>query len=200
MSELDVLAAQNLSKVLSPESLGALAKFLNILVKADKIGLLDTINDLLDESVTAESARALLTTGVFSAMFNFERISSLLESLSKNAEALERGLKIIEALDRLGLLQSLGDLADEEVVGEAARAFLNTGSFYVLNEMPKILDIFAKLRLSHALESAASEVSDGPPPSAVNIVSQLLLDEDVRRGLAFVIKVAREIGVSLRAK
>lgn len=200
MSEAEALAAQNLAKALSPESTRALSKLVEILVKADELGLLDTVRDLLDREVVEDAAKSTISTGLFALMFNFEKISALLEALAKNADALSKLVSALEALDKSGLLDVLSSLAEPEVLGEAAKAYLSTGTFYLLNEAPKLLDGLASMRVAQALNDAIDESKAKQVPGFVESINYLLLDEDARRGLYLLVRLLKGIGASLRPK
>ncbi|AEA11783.1 hypothetical protein TUZN_0285 [Thermoproteus uzoniensis 768-20] len=200
MSEADLAVAESLSKALSPESARALAKFSEILVKADELGLLDTLKDLLDGEVLGDVAKSLLNTGVVALLMNLDKISAVLESLAKNADALAKALSLLEGLERSGLLNAAASLAEPEVLGEAAQAYLTTGAFYLVNEAPKILDGLASVRVAHALDSALAESRRAQAPSFLETLNTLMLDEDARRGLYFLASLLKNIGASLRPR
>ncbi len=200
MSEADLAVAESLSKALSPESARALAKFSEILVKADELGLLDTLKDLLDGEVLGDVAKSLLNTGVVALLMNLDRISAVLEALAKNADALAKALSFLEGLERSGLLNAAASLAEPETLGEAARAYLTTGTFYLLNETPKILDGLASMRIAHALDAALAESRRAQAPGFLETLNALMLDEDARRGLYFLASLLKNIGASLRPR
>ncbi|MEL9991601.1 MAG: hypothetical protein QXP98_06555 [Thermoproteus sp.] len=200
MSEAESVVAQNLARALSPESTRALSKLLDILMKADELGLLDTVRDLLDKEVIEGAAKSAISTGLFALLFNFEKVSGLLEALAKNADALSKLVSALEALNKSGLLDLLSSLAEPEVLGEATRAYFSTGTFYLLNEAPKLLDGLASMRISQALDSAINDSRAKQVPSFVESINYLLLDEDARRGLYFVVRLLKGIGASLRPR
>ena len=200
MSEAEAAIAQSLAKALTPESARALAKFADILVKADELGLLDTLRDLLDADVIGEAARSFTNAGTLSLLFNLDKISGMLEALAKNADSIARLLTLLERLDRSGLLALLESLAEPETLGEAARSYLTTGTFYMLNEATKMLDAAASMRLAQALETAVNEGRNKQAPSFFESLNVLLLDEDARRGLYFFVRLLKEIGASLKPR
>lgn len=200
MSEAEAAIAQSLAKALTPESARALAKFADILVKADELGLLDTLRDLLEADVIGEAARSFTNAGTLSLLFNLDKISGMLEALAKNADSIARLLTLLERLDRSGLLALLESLAEPETLGEAARSYLTTGTFYMLNEATKMLDAAASMRLAQALETAVNEGRNKQAPSFFESLNVLLLDEDARRGLYFFVRLLKEIGASLKPR
>lgn len=200
MSEAEAAIARSLAKALTPESARALAKFADILVKADELGLLDTLRDLLEADVIGEAARSFTNAGTLSLFFNLDKISGTLEALAKNADSIARLLTLLERLDRSGLLALLESLAEPETLGEAARSYLTTGTFYMLNEATKMLDAAASMRLAQALETAVNEGRNKQAPSFFESLNVLLLDEDARRGLYFFVRLLKEIGASLKPR
>ncbi len=197
MSEAEAAIAQSLAKALTPESAKALAKFADILIKANELGLLDTLRDLLDVDVIGEVARSFANTGTLALLLNLNKISGMLEALAKNADSVARLLSLLEKLDRSGLLGLLESLAEPEVVGEAAKSYLTAGAFYMMNEAPRVLDAMASMRIAQALDIAVRE-SRGRRASFLEVVDALLLDEDARRGLYFFVRLMKEIGASLK--
>ncbi|MCI4464316.1 MAG: DUF1641 domain-containing protein [Thermoproteus sp.] len=200
MSEADLAVAESLSRALRPESARALAKFAEILVKADEMGLLDTLRDLLDGEVLGEGVKSLLSTGTVAALINLDRISAVLEALARNADAVAKAVSLLGALDRSGLLSLASGLAEPEALGEAARAYMTAGTFYLLNEAPKMLDGLASMRIAHALDSALAESRKAQAPGFLDALNALMLDEDARRGLYFFVALLKSIGASLRPK
>lgn len=197
MSETETAIAQSLAEALSPESAKALAKFAKILTKADELGLLDTLGDLLDSDVVGEVAKSFLNTGIVSLLFNLEKLSATLEALAKSADSVTRLLSLLDKLEKSGLLALLESLAEPENVGEAVKSYFTTGAFYVMNEAPKMLDAMASIRIAQALDAAMRE-SRGKQVGFLKAIDALLLDEDVRRGLYFLVRLMKEIGASLK--
>lgn len=192
MASQEAAAIEALERALSPSSLSALTKLLSILEKADRLGLLDTVDHLLDPEVVGGLAKTALTTGLVISLTSLDRLTSLLASLAKHADALEKLLSALERLEASGLLDTLIHLLEPEVLGEAAKTFMSSGAVYFLNEAPRILDEVA------AGLAAARERARGARVGIVDITNALLRDEDVRRGLYLFLLVLKSLGEGLK--
>ncbi|WP_243675389.1 hypothetical protein [Vulcanisaeta distributa] len=72
--------------------------------------------------------------------------SKLLEVLTPEyLESLIKFLKIIKRLDELGILDSLNNLLNNEVIEDLAKNLLTTNTIKLFNEYDKVLSIIAKL-------------------------------------------------------
>ncbi|MFB6489732.1 MAG: DUF1641 domain-containing protein [Thermoproteus sp. AZ2] len=192
MASQEEAAIEALERALSPSSLSALTKLLSILERADRLGLLDAIDHLLDPEVVRGLAETALTTGLIVSATSLDRLASLLASLSKHADALEKLLSALDRLEASGLLDTLMHLLEPETLGEAAKAFMSPGAVYLLNEAPRMLDEVA------AGLAAAQEQARGARVGIIDITNALLRDEDVRRGLYLFLLVLKNLGGGLK--
>ncbi|WP_460024263.1 helical membrane plugin domain-containing protein [Infirmifilum sp. SLHALR2] len=103
---------------LTPEQAEALNKALEVLVRANELGLLDTVKDLLDPEFIGRLSSLLLTPGTLKLLDHIDDILELLgsvdyEALKEKAPVLVEALKSLpkepQPIGLLGLLKALSD-------------------------------------------------------------------------------------------
>ena len=191
-----------LAELLKPDSLNALLKLVNIVKRADELGLLDLLNDALsDEALLRELANRVVTADNVSLLLNLGNLARLASRISEPStlEAASRLTSVLSSLGKLGILDTIQHLLEEpEVIGELAKVLLNTGTIYGLMGLGKILEYLSRIRIDEALEEGIKASSEAGPISIVGILKDALKDEDFKRGLLFLIGFIRSIGAQLR--
>ena len=191
-----------LAELLKPDSLNALLKLVNIVKRADELGLLDLLNDALsDEALLRELANRVVTADNVSLLLNLGNLARLASRISEPStlEAASRLTSVLSSLGKLGILDAIQHLLEEpEVIGELAKVLLNTGTIYGLMGLGKILEYLSRIRIDEALEEGIKASSGAGPISIVGILKDALKDEDFKRGLLFLIGFIRSIGAQLR--
>ncbi|ADY00733.1 hypothetical protein VMUT_0522 [Vulcanisaeta moutnovskia 768-28] len=88
---------------------------------------------------------------MFENQLEFE--SKLLEVLTPEyLEPLIKFLKVVKRLDELGILDSLSDLLNNEVIEDITKNLLTTNIIKLLNDYDKLLSILVKLTEPHVKE------------------------------------------------
>lgn len=117
-----------IAEILTGERREALEKFLDLLVKSNQLGLLDTVRDLLDPELIGRLSEILLRPSTLQIL---DRLDEILDALGKvDPDTLVRSLGLLgEVLDSLqkeakpvgvtGLLRSLSDPEVQKGLGVA---------------------------------------------------------------------------------
>ncbi|WP_084020023.1 DUF1641 domain-containing protein [Vulcanisaeta thermophila] len=120
----------------------------------------------------------------------------LLEIISPEyMSSLIKFLGIIRKLDELGVLDTLNDLLEPEVVGELMSTLITTNSTYLMSNMDDAMGAMAKL-LDAFREASNAAANDNR--SVILLLTELLTDEDAKRGLRFLNALLRSLGRRLR--
>ena len=201
MVESQLELESKLLEVLTPEYIEPLIKFLRMIKRLDELGILDSLNDLLNNEVIEDLTRNLLTTNIIRLLNDYDKVMSIIAKLTEPQvrEGLEKALDLIGAMGNVGLLDTLRDvLGDPEVMSELVRTLINENSVYLLTNLDTLLEFMARIRCCAYVASlnAAREVStDGK--SVIETLSELLKDSDARRGLRFLLLAAKYLGRQL---
>ena len=111
-----------LEKVSKEETVTALKKLLDIVVRLDKLGILDLVRDIISDKETMESiSKLILSPGFLKLLDNIDRVDELL--LKVNYSSLEKLDKPINSFlegltskpKPVGLIGLLGALSDSDV-------------------------------------------------------------------------------------
>ncbi len=201
----DVELERKLLEVMSPEYIEPLIKFLKLIRRLDEFGILDAMSNLLSSDVIEDLVKTLMSTNFIRLLNNYEELLALLARLSepRTKESVEKALDLLNALSDIGLLDTLKDLLnDPEVLGNISRAFINTGTTYLLSNLDALLDILTHVRLhsyAASLKNAINEVaSDGR--LVIQSLIELLKDEDARRGLNLLLLSVKYLGKQLKER
>ncbi|MGC8607103.1 MAG: DUF1641 domain-containing protein [Vulcanisaeta sp.] len=190
-----------LLEVLTPEYLEPLIKFLKVMKRLDELGILDSLNDLLNNEVVEDLMKNLLTTSIIKLLNDYDRLLSILVKLTEPhvKEGLEKALDLVGAMGNVGLLDTLRDLlGDPEVLSELMHTLINENSTYLMTNLDTLLEFMARIRCCAYVASlnAAREVTiDGK--SIAETMSEVLRDNDARRGLRFLLLAAKYLGKQL---
>ena len=121
-------------------------------------------------------------------------------------EALEKFLDLLVRVNELGLLDTLRDLVDPELIGRLSELVLTPGTMKLLDRADDLLELAGSVDVEDlkknlplvkaALEALARE----PKPVGLRDLLGALRDPDVQRGLGLAIEVLRAIGRATRAK
>jgi uncharacterized protein YjgD (DUF1641 family) len=121
-------------------------------------------------------------------------------------EALEKFLDLLVRMNELGLLDTLKDLMDPELIGRLSELVLTPGTMKLLDRADDLLELAGSVDVENlkknlplvkaALEALARE----PKPVGLRGLLGALRDPDVQRGLGLAIEVLRAIGKATRAK
>lgn len=185
-----------LLEVLTPEYLEPLIKFLKMVKRLDELGILDSLNDLLNDEVVEDLARNLITTNLIRLLNDYDKAMSVVAKLTEPQvrKGLEKALDLLGAMSSVGLLDTLKDLlGDPEVLSELVHVFINENSTYLLTNIDALLEFMARIRCCAyvaSLNAAREDATNGR--SLVETVGELLRDADARRGgLRFLLLAAK---------
>jgi uncharacterized protein YjgD (DUF1641 family) len=200
MAEVEL--EHKLLEVMSPEYIESLIKFLKLIRRLDEIGILDTLGNLLSNDVVEDLVRLLMNTNFIKLLNDHEELLVLLTRLSeaRTRDNIGKVLDLLNALGDSGLLDTLKDLlGDSEVLSEVTRTFINTNTTYLMTNIDTLLDFMARIRCCAyvaSLNAARDAAGDGR--SIVRTISEMLKDEDTRRGLNFLLLSAKYLGKQLK--
>jgi uncharacterized protein YjgD (DUF1641 family) len=121
-------------------------------------------------------------------------------------EALEKFLDLLVRMNELGLLDTLKDLMDPELIGRLSELVLTPGTMKLLDRADDLLELAGSVDVEDlkrglplvkaALEALARE----PKPVGLRGLLGALRDPDVQRGLGLAVEVLRAIGKATRTK
>ncbi len=202
VAEKQLELESKLLEVLTPEYIEPLIKFLRMIRRLDELGILDSLNDLLNNEVIEDLTRSLLTTNLIRLLNDYDKAMSIIAKLTEPQvrEGLEKALDLLGALGSVGLLDTLKDLlGDPEVLSELVHTVINENNTYLLTNLDTLLEFMARIRCCAyvaSLNAAREEVAaDGR--SLVETIGELLKDADARRGLRFLLLAAKYLGRQL---
>lgn len=121
-------------------------------------------------------------------------------------EALEKFLDLLVRMNELGLLDTLKDIMDPELIGRLSELVLTPGTMKLLDRADDLLELAGSvnvedLKRSLPLVKAALEaLAREPKPVGLRGLLGALRDPDVQRGLGLAIEVLRAIGKAAGAK
>ncbi|WP_054842479.1 hypothetical protein [Vulcanisaeta distributa] len=192
-----------LLEVLTPEYLESLIKFLKVIKRLDELGVLDSLNNLLNNEVIEDLAKNLLTTSAIKLLNEHDKILSIIAKLTEPSvrDGVEKALDLIGAMGNVGLLDTLKDVlgGDPEVLSELVHTLINDNSTYLMTNLDTLLEFMAHIRCCAyvaSLNAARREVAaDGK--SVIETMNELLRDADARRGLRFLLLAAKYLGKQL---
>jgi uncharacterized protein YjgD (DUF1641 family) len=121
-------------------------------------------------------------------------------------EALEKFLDLLVRMNELGLLDTLKDLMDPELIGRLSELVLTPGMMKLLDRADDLLELAGSvdvedLKKSLPLVKAALEaLAREPKPVGLRGLLGALRDPDVQRGLGLAVEVLRAIGKATRTK
>ncbi|WP_291765785.1 DUF1641 domain-containing protein [Caldivirga sp. UBA161] len=190
-----------LANLLSIENLDSVAKLVSIAKRLNELGLLDLINDLLnDEDFIKELFNQLLTTDNVMLLANLENLVRLLVKLS-DKRTVENTIKLIELIDAMGssgLAESLGAfLSNEDNAKVINNILLNPALRNLLKSLSESLNMIQGIRLDKAMEAAVEASKASESVSTVGLIRRLMTDADVKRGLLFIIGLLEGVGRQL---
>ncbi|MFP3161602.1 MAG: DUF1641 domain-containing protein, partial [Vulcanisaeta sp.] len=121
----------------------------------------------------------------------------------RTKESIEKTLDLLNALGDTGLLDTLKDLlSDPEVLNEISQTLINTGMVYLMSNINALLDVMAHIKLhayAASLKNAVNEAASNGKP-IIETITELLKDEDARRGLNFLLLSAKYLGRQLKER
>lgn len=191
-----------IERLLSPRTVEALGKIVDLLNNLNESGLLDAIFHLADSEIIGELAKVILTTDLVRAINGVENLLKLAGELSNEdtVVALNKAMDLVKALDRIGIMDSLNDLLKEpELVSDVSRAVLSTGLIHLLNNLDEVSNALAAIdfkSLSTLLSALAGLTKKMEPTDVFSSLRRLLSNDDAKRGLAMVINALEKLGAS----
>ena len=197
MAESQLELEHKLLEVLTPEYLESLIKFLKIIRRIDELGILDSLNDLLSEEVISDLARNLLMTSIIKVLNDYEKVLSIIAKLSEPGirDGIEKVLDLVNAVNNTGLLDALRNmLGDPEVMSELAHSLINENSVYLINNLDTVFKLTSSIVMA-SQDAIRRVTADGG--SVIETISELLRDGDARRGLRFLLLMAKGLGRQL---
>lgn len=121
----------------------------------------------------------------------------LLEVISPEyLESLVKFLRVIRKLDEMGILDTLYDLIEPEVIGDLMNAFITTNTIYLLSNVDDAVG--AMVKFMDAFKDASNAVNNDNRP-VIRLLYELLTDEDAKRGLRFLNALLKGLGRRLSA-
>lgn len=177
---------EEMERLLSPRTVGGLlGKMVDLLRKLDEAGILDAISSLAASDVVGgELAKVLLTTDLVRLLNGIDNLLRLAGGELSDGEAvdsIEKLLGLAKALNRLGVLDSLEDLAGNppELLVDASKALLGTGGFiHLLNNLDELnkaltaIDFKALASLMDALMRGGLKAGAGPQDSLGGLIKR----------------------------
>lgn len=120
-------------------------------------------------------------------MSDVEAVEKLLDYLQKPgaAETLEKLLKLMENLDRSGVLDLFIAITEPEVIERLSSILVSTGLLRLLDNLEPLMD---------ALGRASTALTAPAEPKSLSQILAELKDPAVRRGLSRLISALRELG------
>ena len=197
MAEGQLELERKLLEILTPEYLEPLIKLLKVIRRIDELGILDSLNDLLSDEVISDLARNLLTTSIIRVLNDHEKVLSIIAKLSEPGirDGVEKALDLISAMNSAGLLDALRSvLGDPEVMGELAHSLINENSVYLMGNLDAVFKLMSSITMASQNAIREASVNGG---SVVETMSELLRDGDARRGLRFLLLMAKSLGRQL---
>ena len=122
----------------------------------------------------------------------------------ENIKVLNKTLKLLNKLNELGILDSLIDVLDPEVIDKLVPLILNIHTLRLLEQLDNILEILSSLDYNtikgkiNLINEAVKSIPEKPKPVGLTGLLGALRDPDVQRGLGIVIEVLRKIGEHTR--
>lgn len=190
-----------LASLLSIENLDSITKLVSIARRLNELGLLDLVNDLLnDEEFLKELFNQLLTTDNVILLANAEDLIRLLVRLSdrRTVENTVKLMELINAMGNSGLVDSLGAfLGSEDNVKAINDIILNPVLRNLLKSLSESLNLIQGIRLNEAIESAVEAAKSSESASTIGLIRKLMTDANVKRGLLFMVGLLEGIGRQL---
>lgn len=120
-------------------------------------------------------------------MSDVEAVERLLDYLQKPeaSETIEKLVRLLENLDRSGVLDLLIAVTEPEVVERLAGIIVSTGLLRLLDNLEPLMDALGR--------AGTALVAEEEPKSLSQILAELK-DPAVRRGLARLLAALRELG------
>ncbi|ABW01332.1 hypothetical protein Cmaq_0487 [Caldivirga maquilingensis IC-167] len=190
-----------LANLISIENLDSVTKLVSIARRLNELGLLDLVNDLLnDEDFIKELFNQLLTTDNVMLLANLENLVRLLVKLS-DKRTVENTIKLIDLINTIGgsgLAESLGAfLGSEDNVKIINEIILNPTLRNLLKSLNESLNLIQDIRINEAVKAAVEATKTGESASTVSLIRRLMTDANVKRGLLFIIGLLEGIGKQL---
>ncbi len=188
--------------VLTPEYLEPLIKFLRIMRRLDELGILDSLSDLLSNGILEELLKSLTTTDVIKLLSDYDKLLSILAKLTDSnvKDGVEKTLDLIGALGSIGMLDTLRDvLGDPNVLRELVHTLIDQNSTYLVTNLDTLLEFMARIRCCAYVASLnAAKVAVANGRSVAETMSEVLKDDDARRGLRFALLAVKYLGKQIK--
>lgn len=163
----------------------------DLLARLDEPRVVAALNDLLDHA----ELLALVVTGLGGLVSRGEVIGDSLSEAVSELRGARGNVQPLSSFDLQGLANSLATLSGSVV--RATPALTSLLSSQLID--PKAVDVIAQL--GSALVQARERIDeDASFPTGVIGLLRTLKDEDVSRGLGYLIQVARSFGRQLSAR
>ncbi|BDR93446.1 DUF1641 domain-containing protein [Vulcanisaeta souniana] len=202
MAENQVELERKLLDVLTPEYLEPLIKFLRIMRRLDELGVLDSLSDLLSNEILEDLLKSLTTTSIIKLLNDYDKLLSVLTKLTdpKVKDGVEKSLDLIGTLGSTGVLDTLRDIfGDPDVLSELVHTLINQNSTYLMTNLDTLLEFMARIRCCAyvaSLNAARDVIVDGK--SVAETMSEMLRDNDAKRGLRFMLLAAKYLGRQIK--
>lgn len=123
--------------------------------------------------------------------------SKLLELISPEyLNSLIKLLRMVRKLDEMGVLDTLYDLLEPEVIEDFMNTFVTTNSTYLLSNVDDAMGLMAKI--VDSFKEASNAIYEDNRP-VITILNEMLTDEDTKRGIRFLSVLLKSLGKKLRS-
>ncbi len=136
-----------------------------------------------------------------------EEVKSIEEILTpERVEALEKTLDVLVKAKNLGLLDTVSDVLEPEVLGGLIKVVMSPCLLRLLDRLDEIMEILARIDYDSVKENvelvnmALASVPKEAKPVGVGGLLSALRDPDVQKGLGFMIEFLRVLGKKLGEK
>ena len=127
-----------------------------------------------------------------------EKLSKLLTE--ENVKTLDKTLRLLKKMDDLGILDSLSDALEPEVLAGLVKLVMSPCTLRLLDRLDLIFEILGRIdyeaieKKVPLINEAVKAIPEKPKPVGLTGLLGALRDPEVQKGLGLVIEVLRKIG------
>ncbi len=164
-------------------------------------GILDTLVHVTEPEVIERLSTLLLNTGTLRLMDHLDRLLMTLGELDEDAiEGLEKIIRILKTLNKIGILDILESVLTPEIIGSLARYLMSGGLLRLVDGLETLTEALGELEFEKIGEAMplVKGALEGIPEKAerVGLLGLLgkLRDRDIQRGLGVVMEILKAVG------
>ena len=164
-------------------------------------GILDTLVHVTEPEVIERLSTLLLNAGTLRLMDHLDRLLTTLGELDEDAiEGLEKIIRILKTLNRMGVLDTLESVLTPEIIGSLSRYLVSGGLLRLVDGLETLSEALGELEFEKVGEAMplVRGALEGIPERAerVGLLGLLgkLRDKDIQRGLGVVMEILKAIG------